>query len=110
MGPPVRQLWDHLGSGAAEGCRCPAHTRCQTVQRIWGGQRCGVPGGRGARDQGSAAAVAARWGVRSVARLARVDRKTVRRYVAVAQACSLDRAGGEAWLSFIASLRVKTSV
>ncbi len=34
-------------------------------------------------------------GFRSVARLARVDRKTVRRYVAVAQECGLDRAGGE---------------
>jgi len=30
----VRQLWDHPGSGAAEGCRWPVHTRCQTVQRI----------------------------------------------------------------------------
>jgi hypothetical protein len=37
-------------------------------------------------------------GFRSVARLARVDRKTVRRYVAVAQACGLDRAGGEGQL------------
>jgi hypothetical protein len=34
-------------------------------------------------------------GIRSVARLARVDRKTVRRYVEVAQACGLARAGGE---------------
>ena len=34
-------------------------------------------------------------GLRSVARLAGVDRKTVRRYVAVAQACGLDGAGGE---------------
>ena len=34
-------------------------------------------------------------GLRSVARLARVDRKTVRRYVAAAQACGLDRTGGE---------------
>jgi hypothetical protein len=37
-------------------------------------------------------------GLRSVARLARVDRKTVRRYVAAAQACGLDRAGGEGQL------------
>ena len=37
-------------------------------------------------------------GFRSVARLARVDRKTVRRYVEAAQACGLDRAGGEAQL------------
>jgi hypothetical protein len=37
-------------------------------------------------------------GLRSVARLARVDRKTVRRYVAVAQACGLDRAAGEGQL------------
>src|SRR5215831_19098548 len=34
-------------------------------------------------------------GFRSVARLARVDRKTVRRYVEAALACGLDRAGGE---------------
>ncbi len=34
-------------------------------------------------------------GFRSVARLARVDRKTVRRYVAAAVACGLDLAGGE---------------
>ena len=32
-------------------------------------------------------------GFRSVARLAGVDRKTVRRYVAAAVACGLDRAG-----------------
>jgi Mu transposase, C-terminal domain len=37
-------------------------------------------------------------GFRSVARLARVDRKTVRRYVAAAQACGLDQAGGEGQL------------
>ncbi len=37
-------------------------------------------------------------GFRSVARLARVDRKTVRRYVAAARACGLDRAGGEGQL------------
>jgi hypothetical protein len=34
-------------------------------------------------------------GLRSVARLARVDRKTARRYVEAALACGLDRAGGE---------------
>jgi hypothetical protein len=34
-------------------------------------------------------------GLRSVARLARVDRKTVRRYVEAARSCGLDRAGGE---------------
>src|SRR5262245_41682685 len=37
-------------------------------------------------------------GIRSVARLARVDRKTVRRYVEAAQACGLDLAGGEGQL------------
>ena len=37
-------------------------------------------------------------GLRSVARLARVDRKTVRRYVEAAQTCGLDRAGGEGQL------------
>ncbi len=37
-------------------------------------------------------------GLRSAARLARVDRKTVRRYVAAAVACGLDRAGGEGQL------------
>jgi transposase len=37
-------------------------------------------------------------GFRSVARLARVDRKTVRRYVEAARACGLDRAGGEGQL------------
>jgi transposase len=37
-------------------------------------------------------------GFRSVARLAGVDRKTVRRYVEAARACGLDRAGGEAQL------------
>ena len=38
-------------------------------------------------------------GLRSAERLAGVDRKTVRRYVAAAQACGLDRAGGEGQLS-----------
>ena len=37
-------------------------------------------------------------GLRSIARLARVDRKTVRRYVEAAAGCGLDRAGGEAQL------------
>ena len=37
-------------------------------------------------------------GIRSVERLAGLDRKTVRRYVAAAQACGLDRAGGEGQL------------
>jgi Mu transposase, C-terminal domain len=37
-------------------------------------------------------------GLRSVARLSRVDRKTVRRYVEAARACGLDRAGGEGQL------------
>ena len=37
-------------------------------------------------------------GIRSVARLARVDRKTVRRYVEAACECGLDRAGGEGQL------------
>jgi transposase len=38
-------------------------------------------------------------GLRAIARLARVDRKTVRRYVAAAQAGGLRRAGGEDQLS-----------
>ncbi len=38
-------------------------------------------------------------GLRSAERLAGLDRKTVRRYVAAAQACGLDRAGGEGQLS-----------
>jgi len=37
-------------------------------------------------------------GLRSAARLARVDRKTARRYVAAAVASGLDRAGGEGQL------------
>ena len=37
-------------------------------------------------------------GIRSVERLAGLDRKTVRRYVAAAQACGLERAGGEGQL------------
>lgn len=37
-------------------------------------------------------------GFRSVARLAGVDRKTARRYVAAARECGLDRAGGEGQL------------
>jgi Integrase core domain len=37
-------------------------------------------------------------GFRSTARLARVDRKTVRRYVEAARACGLDRTGGEGQL------------
>jgi hypothetical protein len=36
--------------------------------------------------------------LRSIARLARVDRKTARRYVEAAAGCGLDRAGGEAQL------------
>ncbi len=38
-------------------------------------------------------------GIRSAERLAGLDRKTVRRYVAAAQACGLDQAGGEGQLS-----------
>ena len=38
-------------------------------------------------------------GIRSVERLAGLDRKTVRRYVAAAQVCGLDRGGGEGQLS-----------
>jgi transposase len=38
-------------------------------------------------------------GIRSAGRLAGLDRKTVRRYVAAAQACGVDRAGGEGQLS-----------
>ncbi|MGH3402714.1 MAG: hypothetical protein ACRDRJ_09440 [Streptosporangiaceae bacterium] len=37
-------------------------------------------------------------GLRSIERLAVVDRKTVRRYVAAAQACGADRGGGEGQL------------
>ena len=70
MGPP--------GIWAAEGCRCPVHTRCQTVQRIWEGS------GVAFREVGvhEIREVLRLWlrgeGLRSVARLARVDRKTVR--------------------------------
>jgi hypothetical protein len=42
--------------------------------------------------------VAARRGLRSAARLAEVDRKTVRRYVQAAVACGLDACGGEGQL------------
>src|ERR1022692_2750620 len=38
-------------------------------------------------------------GLRSAERLAGLDRKTVRRYVEAAQACGLERAGGEGQLS-----------
>ena len=38
-------------------------------------------------------------GLRSAERLAGLDRKTVRRYVAAAQACGLVRSGGEGQLS-----------
>ena len=38
-------------------------------------------------------------GIRSPERLAGLDRKTVRRYMAAAQACGLDRCGGEGQLS-----------
>ena len=38
-------------------------------------------------------------GIRSAERLSGLDRKTVRRYVAAAQACGADRAGGEGQLS-----------
>ena len=38
-------------------------------------------------------------GLRSAERLAGLDRKPVRRYVAAAQACGLDRSGGEGQLS-----------
>jgi hypothetical protein len=38
-------------------------------------------------------------GLRAIARLARVDRKTVRRYVAAAGAAGLSRDGGEGQLS-----------
>jgi hypothetical protein len=38
-------------------------------------------------------------GIRSAGRLAGLDCKTVRRYVAAAQACGVDRAGGEGQLS-----------
>jgi hypothetical protein len=90
MGPPGTGKW---GLAAAW-----FHTRCQTVQRIWEGS------GVAFREVGvhEIREVLRLWlrgeGFRSVARLARVDRKTVRRYVAAAQGCGLDRAGGEAQL------------
>src|SRR2546430_17725448 len=92
MGPPFRQLWDHLGADQ---------------------QWCAAAGSLAARPiSGSGkAAMAFRevqvheirevlrlWlrgeGLRSAERLAGLDRKTVRRYVAAAQACGLGRAGG----------------
>jgi hypothetical protein len=77
--------------------RCPADTRCQTVQRIWEGSVA-------FREVGvhEIKEVLRLWlrgeGLRSIARLARVDRKTARRYVEAAAGCGLDRAGGEAQL------------
>ena len=97
MGPPVRQLWDRPGSGLA-GSPLPVHTRCRTrFGRTWEAavafREVGVHEIR---------EVLRLWlrgeGLRSAARLARVDRKTVRRYVAAAVACGLDRAGGEGQL------------
>src|SRR6266567_2396390 len=97
MGPPVRQLWDHRkpissgvplpgslaarpisGSGkAAMAFREVQVHEIREVLRLW------------LRGEG----------IRSAGRLAGLDRKTVRRYVAAAQACGVDRAGGEGQLS-----------
>ena len=97
MGPPVRQLWDHPGSGFA-GLPLPGfHSLPDRFQRIWEAavafREVGV---HEIRD------VLRLWlrgeGLRPAARLAGVDRKTVRRYVAAAVACGLDRAGGEGQL------------
>jgi transposase len=49
-------------------------------------------------------------GIRSVARLAQVDRKTVRRYVEAARACGLDRAGGEGQVGDVLLSRVAERV
>ena len=94
MGPPVRQLWDHPGSGLAGSPLPGSHSLPDRFQRIWEAavafREVGV---HEIRD------VLRLWlrgeGLRSAARLAGVDRKTVRRYVAAAAACGLDRAGGE---------------
>ena len=70
MGPP--------GCGAVTAIRCPADTRCQTVQRIWEGSVA-------FREVGvhKIKEVLRLWlrgeGLRSIARLARVDRKTATR-------------------------------
>jgi hypothetical protein len=77
--------------------RCPVHTRCQAVQRIWEAavafREVGVHEVR---------EVLRLWlrgeGLRSTARLTAVDRKTVRRYVEAAVACGLDRCGGQGQL------------
>src|SRR6266702_3237149 len=87
MGPP--------GFGAAEAAAARFTLAARAVRRIWEGS------GVAFREVGvhEVREVLRLWlrgeGFRSVARLARVDRKTVRRYVAVAQECGLDRAGGE---------------
>lgn len=49
-------------------------------------------------------------GLRAIARLARVDRKTVRRYVAAAQAAGLSRDGGEGHVEQTASSRGRNVV
>src|SRR6266536_3597422 len=87
MGPP--------GFGAAEAAAARFTLAARAVRRIWEGS------GVAFREVGvhEVREVLRLWlrgeGFRSVARLSRVDRKTVRRYVAVAQECGLDRAGGE---------------
>src|SRR5215469_975251 len=101
MGPP--------GSVAVSAARCPVHTRCQTVQRTW-------EAAVAFREVGvhEIKEVLRLWlrgeGIRSVARLAGVDRKTVRRYVEAARACGLDRAGGEGQLGDVLLSRVSERV
>lgn len=55
----------------------------------------GIPGGSGVRDAGSAPLVVEGEGLRSIERLASVDRKTVCRYVAAATEVGLVQGGGE---------------
>src|SRR6266568_3686151 len=94
MGPPVRQLWDRPDLGQRRAAAARFTLAARAVRRIWEGS------GVAFREVGvhEVREVLRLWlrgeGFRSVARLARVDRKTVRRYVAVAQECGLDRAGG----------------
>lgn len=85
------------GAGMALARRCPVHTRCQAVQRIW--EAAVVFREVGVHEVREVLRLWLRGeGLRSAARLTGVDRKTVRRYVEAAVACGLDRAGGEGQL------------
>src|SRR6266702_2895564 len=95
MGPPVRQLWDRPDLGQRRAAAARFTLAARAVRRIWEGS------GVAFREVGvhEVREVLRLWlrgeGFRSVARLSRVDRKTVRRYVEAARACGLDRARGE---------------